>query len=126
MNVRQTIKASLALLSRRDRRILILVTLAQMSTAFLDLLGVLLIGVVTALSVSVMSQAPPPAFVQTAMDRFGLADVDIITLATTLAVVAGVVLIAKSIINLLLTRRVLRFLANRQAMVSGRLAAGLL
>ena len=126
MNVRQTIKASLALLSRRDRRILILVTLAQMSTAFLDLLGVLLIGVVTALSVSVMSQAPPPAFVQTAMDRFGLADVDIITLATTLAVVAGFVLIAKSIINVLLTRRVLRFLANRQAMVSGRLAAGLL
>ena len=126
MNVRQTIKASLALLSRRDRRILILVTLAQMSTAFLDLLGVLLIGVVTALSVSVMSQAPPPAFVQTAMDRIGLTDVDIITLATTLAVVAGVVLIAKSIINVLLTRRVLRFLANRQAMVSGRLAAGLL
>ena len=126
MNVRQTIKASLALLSRRDRRILILVTLAQMSTAFLDLLGVLLIGVVTALSVSVMSQAPPPAFVQTAMDRIGLNDVDIITLATTLAVVAGVVLIAKSIINVLLTRRVLSFLANRQAMVSGRLAAGLL
>ncbi len=126
MNVRQTIKASLALLSRRDRRILILVTLAQMSTAFLDLLGVLLIGVVTALSVSVISQAPPPAFVQTAMDRIGLADVDIITLATTLAVVAGVVLIAKSIINVLLTRRVLRFLANRQATVSGRLAAGLL
>jgi ABC-type multidrug transport system fused ATPase/permease subunit len=126
VNVRQTIKASLALLSRRDRRILILVTLAQMSTAFLDLLGVLLIGVVTALSVSVISQAPPPAFVQTAMDRIGLADVDIITLATTLAVVAGVVLIAKSIINVLLTRRVLRFLANRQATVSGRLAAGLL
>ena len=126
MNVRQTIKASLALLSRRDRRILILVTLAQMSTAFLDLLGVLLIGVVTALSVSVMSQAPPPTFVQTAMDRIGLADVDIITLATTLAVIAGFVLIAKSIINVLLTRRVLRFLANRQAMVSGRLAAGLL
>ena len=126
MNVRQTIKASLALLSRRDRRILILVTLAQMSTAFLDLLGVLLIGVVTALSVSVMSQAPPPAFVQTTMDRIGLTDVDIITLATTLAVVAGFVLIAKSIINVLLTRRVLRFLANRQAMVSGQLAARLL
>ena len=126
MNVRQTIKASLALLNRRDRRILILVTLAQMSTAFLDLLGVLLIGVVTALSVSVMSQAPTPALAQTAMDRIGLTDVDIITLATTLAVVAGFVLIAKSIINVLLTRRVLRFLANRQAMVSGHLAAGLL
>jgi ABC-type multidrug transport system fused ATPase/permease subunit len=126
VNVRQTIRASLALLSRRDQRILILVTLAQMSTAFLDLLGVLLIGVVTALSVSVMSQAPLPAFVQSAMDRFGLADVDVITLATVLAVIAGIVLITKSIINVLLTRRILRFLANRQAMVSGNLAARLL
>lgn len=126
MNVRQAVRASLGLLNRRDRRILILVTLAQMSTAFLDLLGVLLIGVVAALSVSVMSQAASPALVQTVMDRLGLVDTDTASLALGLAVVAAIVLIAKSVINITLTRRVLRFLANRQAMVSGRLAAGLL
>jgi ABC-type multidrug transport system fused ATPase/permease subunit len=126
MNVRQTVLASLALLNRRDRRILILVTCAQMSTALLDLFGVLLIGVVTALSVSVMTQGPPPAIVQSTMSLVGLGGADLITVATILAVVAGSVLVAKSIINALLTRRVFRFLANRQAMVSGRLAAGLL
>jgi ABC-type multidrug transport system fused ATPase/permease subunit len=97
-----------------------------MSTAFLDLLGVLLIGVVAALSVSVMSQAASPAIVQTIMDRLGLVDLDTASLAIGLAVIAALVLIAKSVINITLTRRVLRFLANRQAMVSGRLAAGLL
>ncbi len=126
MTVRQALSSSLGLLTIRDRRILILVTLAQMSTALLDLLGVLLIGVVTALSVSVMGQGSPPAFVQTAMDRLGIAAGDTITLAAFLAVVAGVVLVGKSIINLLLNRRVLIFLANRQALVSGRLASGLL
>lgn len=126
MNVRDTIRASLGLLNHRDRRILILVTLAQMSTAFLDLLGVLLIGVVAALSVSAISQAATPAIVQSVMDRIGIPDVDTLTLAVVLAVAAAVVLIAKSAINVLLTRRVLRFLARRQAVVSGRLASQLL
>jgi hypothetical protein len=41
MTVRQAIRASLNLLSKRDRRLLALITVAQMSTAFLDLLGIL-------------------------------------------------------------------------------------
>jgi ABC-type multidrug transport system fused ATPase/permease subunit len=126
VNLRQTVKLSLSLLNRRDRRILILVAIAQMSTAFLDLLGVLLIGVVTALSISVVSEAAIPLFIESVMDRVGLADANIITLASILAGTASTLLVAKSIINLLLTRRVLRFLANRQAMVSGRLIEGLL
>lgn len=126
MNVRQTVRASLNLLGRRDRRILAAVTLAQMSTAFLDLVGVLLIGLVTALSVSVMSGTAAPAIVNDVLDRVGLADADPVSVAIGLAVAAGLVLILKSVINVFLTRRVLQFLANRQAMVSGRLSAGLL
>ena len=126
MNVRDTIRASLGLLDRRDSRILILVTLAQMSTALLDLLGVLLIGMVAALSMSVISETAMPPIVQNVIDRLGIPDVDMLTLAVYMAVAAAGVLIAKSAINVLLTRRVLRFLARRQAIVSGRLAAQLL
>ena len=125
MNVRQTIKASLNLLSRRDRRILLLVTGAQMSTALLDLIGVLLLGVVSALSMSLISQSAPPVQVTSILSNLGLGG-GTVTLVIVLAAAAGFALISKSIINMLLTRRVLRFLANRQAMVSGRLAAGLL
>jgi ABC-type multidrug transport system fused ATPase/permease subunit len=126
MSVRDVIHASLDLLSRRDRRRLGLVTLAQMSTAFMDLLGVLLIGLVTALSVSVMSASAPPAAVTALLDRLGLADANLVDVAAVLAIAAGLVLIAKSGFSVFLTRRVLRFLANRQAAVSGRLVASLL
>ncbi len=126
MTVRQAIRASLRLLTERDRRLLALITLAQMSTAILDLLGILLIGLVTALSLSNMSSIPQPANVQSALDTLGLNQADPVTVALALAVIAGFLLITKSLLNMVLTRRILRFLANRQALVSGRLAAGLL
>jgi ABC-type multidrug transport system fused ATPase/permease subunit len=44
----------------------------------------------------------------------------------SLSVFAGFVLISKSILGLYLTRRIFRFLANRQALVSGNLAQRLL
>lgn len=126
MTIRQTIRASLNLLTGRDRKRLTLITLAQMSTAFLDLIGILLIGLVTALSLSSVSSVPEPAIVQQVLLIFGLNHVDPITAALVLAGIAGVLLIAKSVLNMLITRRILRFLANKQAVVSGRLAAGLL
>ncbi len=126
MTVRQAVRASLRLLTQRDRRLLALITVAQMSTAFLDLLGILLIGLVTALSLSIMSSIPQPAIVQSALDTLGLNQADPVNVALVLAGLGGFLLITKSVLNMLLTRRILRFLANRQALVSGRLAAGLL
>ena len=126
MNVRQAIRASLKLLTSRDRRRLALITVAQMLTSILDLVGILLLGLVTALSLSVMSSAPKPVIVDSTLEFLGLSNDDPVTVALALAAVAGFLLILKSILNLLLTRRILRFLANRQALVSGRLAAGLL
>ena len=126
MTVRQAIRASLKLLSKRDRRLLALITVAQMSTAFLDLFGILLLGLVTALSLSIMSSMPQPTIIQSALETFGLEQADPVTVALSLAVIAGALLITKSALNMVLTRRILRFLANRQALVSGRLAAGLL
>jgi len=126
LSVRQAVKASLQLLSRRDRRILIVVTFAQMATSLLDLAGVLLIGIVAALSVSVVAGGTPPAIVETVVGWLGLGNVSTITAASVLAISAAFLLIFKSAASVILTRRILKFLANRQAMVSGRLASGLL
>ena len=126
MTVRQAIRGSLKLLTSRDRRRLALITIAQMLTSILDLVGILLLGLVTALSLSVMSSAPQPAIVGSTLEFLGLSNSDPVTVALALAAVAGFLLILKSILSMLLTKRILRFLANRQALVSGRLAAGLL
>jgi ABC-type multidrug transport system fused ATPase/permease subunit len=126
MKILDTVKASLRLLTHRDRRLLGLATAIQMSMSLFDLFGVLLLGLVTALAVSTVSDVPPPGLITTALDRFGLGEVNPLTLSIWLAATAGFVLVTKSAINMFLTRRVLSFLANRQALVSGRLAAGLL
>ena len=125
MNLRQSIKAALALISRRDRRILILLIGIQASLAFLDLIAIALLGIVVALSASALTGATP-AVVSMVLDRVGLSNSDPLTLSLALAAVAAVLLVTKSIISFLLTRRTLRFLANRQAMVSGKMAADLL
>ncbi len=125
MNLRQSVKAALALISRRDRRILILLIGIQASLALLDLIAIALLGIVVALSASALTGATP-VVVSTALDVLGLSNTDPLTLSLVLALVAAALLVTKSIISFLLTRRTLRFLANRQAMVSGKMAADLL
>lgn len=126
VTLRKAVQKGLQLLSLRDRRRLILVTTAQMATSLLDLVGVLLIGVVAALSLAVVSGDPPSGLVKGLIDKFGWADFEPVYLALALAVTAGLLLMLKSGLNIVLTRRIYRFLANRQALVSGRLASGLL
>lgn len=126
MIIVRIIRESLSLLSKRDRGLLGVITLAQIATGFLDLAGVLLIGMVSVLTISVVSDTPPPAIVQSITDRMGWGDVAPETLAAWLCLAAGFALIAKSILSAILTRRTYRFLAFRQAALSARLTASLL
>ena len=126
VTVYQAIRRSLSLLTRRDRRLLILTTVIQMSTSFLDLVGVFLIGLVGALAVTTVQSQPPPAIVTSVADFFGLNGWSSQAIIGALAATAAAVLLSKSVFSSLLTRRVLIFLANRQALVSARLSAALL
>lgn len=126
MKISEALGESLSLLSKRDRRHLFVASAAQMSTALLDLVGVLLIGLVTAIAMSAIGGGQPPQIVSDLLQRVDLSDADTLTIAAWMAVVAALVLMTKSMLNIFLTRRVLRFLANRQAMVAERLAAALL
>lgn len=120
-----SIKNALALLDRRSKRILLVLVTIQIFIASLDLLGVLLFGVVAALSASAIAGQPSQTLTQV-LDALGIGAVDEVYLAIILAAVAGLVFMVKSVLSFLLIRRSLRFLANRQAMVSSRLAERLL
>ena len=97
-----------------------------MSTSVLDLVGVLLIGLVGALSVTTVQSQPPPATVIGVAEFFGLGNLSEQALVSVFAGAAAAVLLTKSIFSSYLTRRVLVFLANRQALVSARLSKELL
>jgi ABC-type multidrug transport system fused ATPase/permease subunit len=98
----------------------------QVSTSLLDLVGLLLIGVVAGLSMAVLTGTDVPQAVQTLMSQFGFSEVPIGTIAAWIAAAAALILMAKTAVSMVLTRRVLRFLARRQAVVSGRLVEALL
>lgn len=126
VSVRDAIRRSLALLSQRDRRLLGLSVLIQMATSLLDLVGVLLIGLVGALAVTTVQSQPPPDVVTQLAGSLGIEGLSSQELVGILAGAAAVVLLSKSLVSSYLTRRVLIFLANRQAMVSARMASTLL
>ncbi len=126
MTVRQAVRSALNLLSRRDRRLLGLSIVIQMATSLLDLLGVLLIGLVGALAVTTVQSLPPPTMVQTVTHTLGLRGISDQSLVLVLSAGAAIVLLTKSVLSSYLTRRVLVFLANRQALVAARLARELL
>lgn len=124
--MREAVKSALGLLTARDRRLLLLSTAIQMATSLLDLLGVVLIGLTGALAVTTVQSEPAPATVTQVADRLGLGELSDQALVATFAGAAAVILLTKSIVSSYLTRRVLIFLANRQALVSARLIKALL
>jgi len=121
-----SVKDSLALLTRPDRRKLGIVTGIQMLSSLLDAAGVALFGIVAAMATSSVSGTPLPSMVTSILGSTDDSPDELLNRAIRLAIIAGFLLIAKSVVNVLLTRRVLRFLAYRQAVVSGQLAATLL
>lgn len=123
MSAINNVRNSLSLLSRRDQIVLWLVMFLQFVISFLDLLGVLLLGAVTALATVAATNTALPdsglgSIINQLPDSFGF--------VVGLAITAAVVLVAKSVVGLLLTRRTFKFLANRQAIVAGGIAARLL
>jgi len=121
----ESLKQALSLITPRDRLILLFVVLGQAALGLLDLLSIALFAFVVGLSIAQITGGTPQ-IVTLVFERVGIQDVNVVTAALLLAVVAALLLIAKSGLSFWLTYRAFRFLANRQAMVAGRLAAELL
>ena len=94
-----------------------------MTLSALDLLGVLLLGVVSVVSIASLSGNALPEQADRAVDLLGFSGADKISTAAWLAGIAGAALILKSLLSAVLARASLRFLATRQAVLSARLTA---
>lgn len=124
-SARQAVAESLALLTPRDRSRFRLVVVAQSVTGLLDLAGVLLLAVVALLLTSVAQGQATTGLLESGIEKLGLQDVPLVTLATLLAGIACLFLITKSVIYTFLLRRIYRFLGARQASISTRLVEDL-
>ena len=117
-----SVRKGISLLPRDKRRLLFLATGVQVSLGVLDLLGIALIGLVAAIAVSGLGVSSVPTWLQSALASLGLGDLTISQLSVVIALAAVLVLVLKTLLSALMTRRITRFLANRQADVSVRLA----
>lgn len=122
----ESVRASLALLTKRDRRLFGLAALAQMALSLLDLAGIALIGAIGAVAVSGIDPNALPGSLDIWKERFGLGTLSVSQLIGLLAASAVFLLLLKTLLSALITRRMLRFLANRQADVSARMARTIL
>lgn len=106
------------LLLNSDRRKLQALAILQFVFSILDLLGLLLIGVVTSLGLSIISSIPIPNSLVFIFDLplFNLLSIERIIFL--LATIAGVLLILKTVANTIITRKVVGFLSLREAQLS--------
>ncbi|MEI6637821.1 MAG: ABC transporter ATP-binding protein, partial [Planctomycetota bacterium] len=121
-----SLRKAVHLLTPGKRRLLFAAAAVQVSLGLLDLLGIALVGVLAAVAVSGTGISTIPAPVQSFLDRVGLGGLTITQLSAVVAVTAVVVLVAKTALSAVMQRRIFRFLANRQAEVSARLARAFL
>ena len=123
VGIRPALASSLALLPERQRWKLGLATLLQMALSLLDLIGVALIGMVAAIAASgVGARYAIPAPVESVLSFLGLDSFTVSQLTVVFALLAVGVLVLKTLLQALISRRIYRFLAFRQAEVSGDLA----
>lgn len=123
-----SIREALQLLPADGRRRLILLVLANMATAILDLLGVLFVGLLTWTLIAFVGTQESSG--STSFSLFGSTyDLDwIVSIRglVTVGLLAAAFLIGKSVLGTYLTRRTLRYLANRQAATTVTLSERLL
>jgi len=95
------------ILSKSDKRKLIIVTIVQVFLGILDLLGVLAIGLLGTLSISGIQSREPGDRVSTVLSLLGLSNFSFQNQAIAISGAAVLLLVGRTIFSILFTRRIL-------------------
>jgi ATP-binding cassette, subfamily B, bacterial PglK len=117
---------SLNILPKNDRNKILVIAVIQVSLGILDLLGVMAIGLLGALSVSGIQSQKPGEQINSALEFLSLSGSTFQTQATILVISAALLLVGRTLLSIILTRRILFFLSRRGAKISANLIARLL
>lgn len=123
---KSTFGRAVQVLSTKDQRKVLVVVVLQVCIGVLDLLGVIAIGLLGALSVTGLQSRLPGNRVTSALNFLNLSDVSFQSQALFLGLGAVVLLVGRTVISIFFTRRILFFLSNRGAQISANLVSRLL
>ena len=115
----------LSVYNKRDKEKLFLVALSQVFLAFLDLLGVALLGVIGALSVYGIQSKSPGNRINQVLEFTNLNQFNFQQQVAILGGIAAFVLIFKTVVSVFLVRKTLLFVSRRGALISSNLVRDL-
>ena len=121
-----SLKRAINVLSPVDQRKILAIMVLQILMAGLDLLGVIAIGLLGALSVSGLQSNPPGDRVSQALEILHIQSETFQSQAVILAISALILLVGRTVLSIIFTRRILFFLSRRGAKVSADLISRLL
>lgn len=116
----------LRVLTKRDRKKIIAITIVQICMSFLDLLGVLMIGLLGALAANGIGNGNGSETVATVLKFLNISDLSFQTQALVLGICTVVLFVGRTLLSIFFTRRILYFFSRRGASISASLVARLL
>ncbi len=123
---RSAIRRSINVLSSADKKKMAVVVLLQICMGWLDLLGVLAIGLLGALSVTGLQSQKPGDRVSQALQFLHISNSTFQTQISIIGTSALILLVGRTVLSIIFTRRTLFFLSRRGAKISANLVSRLL
>ena len=120
------IAKSIHLLPRKVRIRVYVVVLIQILLGFLDLIGVLTIGVIGSLTVNGIQSKDPGGRIEGILSILRLSNLDFQTQVAILGVAASLFLISRTIFSVVIMRKTMYFLSRRSSEISSHLVKKLL
>ncbi len=117
---------SARLLTKAERRKVLAVAILQVLFGLLDLLGIAAIGLLGALAISGIGSQQPGNRVSDALSFLGLENQPLQVQATVIGLAAAFLLIGKTIVTVVFSRKIVFFLSRRGARISATLIDKLL
>lgn len=117
---------ALLVLPLADRKKLTVVAVIQILMGGLDLIGVLAVGLLAAVSFSGLQSEKPEGFINQVLQTLYMGKLDFQTQAALLALIALLFLVGRTVLSIFVTRRILYFLSQRGAKISAEMIARLL
>lgn len=111
----------LTILNSKDQKKYVLVLLLQAFLGIFDLVGVAIAGIIGSLSVRNVQSQKPGTRVEAVLNFVGVKDLSFQRQILILGVLAIFVLISKTVFSIVITRRILVFLANRSSDIASDL-----
>jgi len=121
-----TLRDSFGLLSKNDKFKVLIVCAAQVFLSFLDLLGVLILGLLGVLSLNGIQSVTPSPRVINLLESLGIYQRTFQEQVAILGILAAALLVFKTIISIFLTKKILYFLSRRGALLTYELLRKLL